>query len=208
LHEPKVKTLYSSHYADEEEDRGTTTSTDTGTGANTSISGAGEQRSPQPREIQLMAKAPSSKASPNLTHLSSTWLKHISRFNLAMLLLLYVTSLHLIGLYTFTKGFLLTRSTNSTVSPPYTDNNPAPIPPTHSKAVILVIDALPITELSTSSWYPYPSCRIVKSKTGSFDYIQHILRPAYFQYATLESYRHWIPLYFHRCRLQFRFTSN
>jgi phosphatidylinositol glycan class O len=115
-----------------------------------------------------MAKAPNSKASPNLTRLSSTWLKHISRFNLAILLLLYVTSLHLIGLYTFTKGFLLTRSTISTVSSPYTvdnyhdpdhssgrNNDPTPIPPTHSKAVILVIDALRTDFISPH--YPSPS---------------------------------------------------
>jgi phosphatidylinositol glycan class O len=104
--------------------------------------------------MALIVQAPDRVPSRNLTQLSSTWLKHISRFNLAILLLLYVTSLHTIGLYIFTKGYLLTRSTISTVSPPYTLDHPAPIPATHSKAVILVIDALRTDFISPH--YPNP----------------------------------------------------
>ncbi|WWC87742.1 uncharacterized protein L201_002634 [Kwoniella dendrophila CBS 6074] len=73
---------------------------------------------------------------------STSWLRKLSRSNLATLILLYITSLHLIGLYLFTKGFLLTRLTIPHVSPSYSPSNPAPLAATHSKAVIIVIDAL------------------------------------------------------------------
>ncbi|KAK6907186.1 phosphatidylinositol glycan, class O [Kwoniella mangroviensis CBS 8886] len=85
---------------------------------------------------------------------SSSWLRNLSRWNLATLLLLYITSLHIIGLYIFTKGFLLTRLTIPHVSPSYTPSSPAPIPATHSKAVILVIDALRTDFISPH--YPSP----------------------------------------------------
>ncbi|WVQ94537.1 hypothetical protein IAU59_001616 [Kwoniella sp. CBS 9459] len=73
---------------------------------------------------------------------SSSWLRNLSRSNLAILVLLYITSLHFIGLYIFTQGFLLTRLTIPHSSPVYSSSNPPPVPPTHSKAVILIIDAL------------------------------------------------------------------
>ncbi|WRT65563.1 uncharacterized protein IL334_002508 [Kwoniella shivajii] len=85
---------------------------------------------------------------------STSWLRNISRSNLAGLILLYITSLHLIGLYVFTKGFLLTRLTIPHVSPSYTPSNPPPLPATHSKAVILVIDALRTDFISP--YYPQP----------------------------------------------------
>ncbi|KAK8861423.1 hypothetical protein IAR55_002242 [Kwoniella newhampshirensis] len=82
-----------------------------------------------------------SQQTPSRTR-SSSWLRDLSRPNLATLLLLYIASLHLVGLYIFTQGFLLTRVTIPTVSPPYSSDNPPPIPARHTKAVILVIDAL------------------------------------------------------------------
>ncbi|WVR03951.1 hypothetical protein IAU60_000950 [Kwoniella sp. DSM 27419] len=84
----------------------------------------------------------SDTASPTSTPRSSSWLRGLSRSNLGALLLVYITSLHLIGLYTFTQGFLLTRLTIPHVSPPYTATDPGPVVPSHSKAVIIVIDAL------------------------------------------------------------------
>jgi phosphatidylinositol glycan class O len=74
--------------------------------------------------------------------LLSAWTRDLSRTSLAALLLLYITSVHLTGLYVFTRGFLLTRISIPSVSPPYTPGSPPIIPPTHSKAVILIIDAL------------------------------------------------------------------
>ncbi|WWC60173.1 uncharacterized protein I303_102738 [Kwoniella dejecticola CBS 10117] len=85
---------------------------------------------------------------------STSWLRNLSRTNLATLILLYITFLHLIGLYIFTKGFLLTRLTIPHVSPKYTVSNPPPIAATHSKAVIIIIDALRTDFISPH--HPYP----------------------------------------------------
>lgn len=99
---------------------------------------------------------PSKPKSPaTVAQLSSTWLRNVSRFNLALLLLLYITTLHLIGLYIFAQGFLLTRSTIPSTSTPYSLESPAPFAPTHSKAVILVIDALRTDFISPH--HPEPS---------------------------------------------------
>ncbi|OCF39604.1 phosphatidylinositol glycan, class O [Kwoniella heveanensis CBS 569] len=73
---------------------------------------------------------------------STSWLRNLSRPNLAILVLLYITALHLIGLYIFTQGFLLTRLTIPHSSPAYSSANSPPVPRTHSKAVVLIIDAL------------------------------------------------------------------
>ncbi|WVQ78774.1 hypothetical protein IAT38_000865 [Cryptococcus sp. DSM 104549] len=86
---------------------------------------------------------------------SSSWLRNLSRSNLAALILLYIASLHLIGLYVFAQGFLLTRLTIPTTSPAYTASNPPPVPPTHSRAVVLVIDALRTDFISPH--HPNPS---------------------------------------------------
>ena len=85
---------------------------------------------------QSTAKEPAIDSSPR------KWLRSLSRINLAVLLLTYITVVHLTGLYIFTRGFLLTRLSIPLTTPPYSANNPAAIPPTHSKAVILIIDAL------------------------------------------------------------------
>jgi phosphatidylinositol glycan class O len=75
------------------------------------------------------------------SHLASlTWTATFSRFSLAVILLFLITIFHAVGLYSFTHGFLLTRLTIPNVSPAY--NGEPPVQPTHSKAVILVIDAL------------------------------------------------------------------
>ncbi|GFZ42758.1 hypothetical protein JCM24511_00476 [Saitozyma sp. JCM 24511] len=93
----------------------------------------------------IPAPAPSPPSS------GSTWTSNLSRRSLALILLLYIAALHLTGLYVFTKGFLLTRLTIPAVSPPYTPDHPPAVPPTHSKAVILIIDALRTDFIS-----PYP----------------------------------------------------
>ncbi|WWC68761.1 uncharacterized protein I206_102695 [Kwoniella pini CBS 10737] len=94
--------------------------------------------SPQPQANRpSVIEGPTTKVSR-----STSWLRNLSRTNLATLILLYITALHVIGLYIFTKGFLLTRLTIPHVSPPYTPENLAPVPATHSKAVIIIIDAL------------------------------------------------------------------
>lgn len=72
----------------------------------------------------------------------SRWLAGVSKPALAFLLLGYITLIHVIGLGTFTQGFLLTRLTIPEVSEPYSATNLPPIPATHSKAVVIVIDAL------------------------------------------------------------------
>ncbi|WWD16671.1 hypothetical protein CI109_101101 [Kwoniella shandongensis] len=99
---------------------------------------------------------PSSEAKPTSSRprSSGSWLRNLSRSNLALLVLLYVTSLHLVGLYTFTQGFLLTRVAIPTVSPAYSVDEPAPIPARYKKAVILVIDALRTDFISPH--YPSP----------------------------------------------------
>lgn len=85
---------------------------------------------------------------------SSSWLRNLSRFNLAALILFYVACLHVIGLYVFTQGFLLSRLAIPHASPAYNVSNPSPIAAIHSKAVIIVIDALRTDFISP--YYPQP----------------------------------------------------
>lgn len=73
---------------------------------------------------------------------ASRWLAGVSKPTLAILLLVYITVLHAIGLGTFTQGFLLTRLTIPEVAEPYSVSNQPPLPATHSKAVVIIIDAL------------------------------------------------------------------
>ncbi len=95
-------------------------------------------------------------ASANFSRLgtTSTWLRNVSRANLAALVIIYIGFVHFLGLYVFTNGFLLSRVSIPLVSPPYTLENPAPIPPTHSKAIILIIDALRADFISP--YHPQP----------------------------------------------------
>lgn len=93
-------------------------------------------------DSHLDAKPSDPKTRSPRVETASSWLRNLSRANLAALLIVYVLLVHLLGLYLFTKGFLLSRVSIPLASPPYTPANPAPIPPTHSKAVLLIIDAL------------------------------------------------------------------
>ncbi|WVF67087.1 hypothetical protein IAT40_001832 [Kwoniella sp. CBS 6097] len=99
------------------------------------LASAGQVSADQPTQATTAAPTPIQKR-------SSSWLRNLSRSNLAILVLLYITSLHLIGLYIFTQGFLLTRLTIPHSSPAYSSSNQPPIAKTHSKAVVLIIDAL------------------------------------------------------------------
>ena len=58
--------------------------------------------------------------------------------HLAVLMLAWLTLLHFAGLWLFTRGFLLSRLALSNV----TDCEDCILPPTHKRAVLLVIDAL------------------------------------------------------------------
>lgn len=73
---------------------------------------------------------------------AARWVAGMSKPTLAVVLMAYIMLVHLVGLGVFTYGFLLTRLTIPDVSPSYSASNPMPMEPTHSKAVIIVIDAL------------------------------------------------------------------
>ncbi|KAI0298191.1 hypothetical protein BC826DRAFT_1103125 [Russula brevipes] len=62
-------------------------------------------------------------------------------------ILLYLFFLHLVGIYLFTRGFLLSRLSLSTVAS-CSDDSPCTLPPTHKRAVLLIIDALRFDFLS------------------------------------------------------------
>ncbi|ORY23418.1 phosphoethanolamine N-methyltransferase [Naematelia encephala] len=93
-----------------------------------------KSRAANPKTIDLSEQEP--------TVVRASLLGGVSRANLAALVLGYIFVVHFVGLYIFTKGFLLTRVTIPITSSPYTIDSPAPLPATHSKAIILVIDAL------------------------------------------------------------------
>ncbi|GMK56312.1 hypothetical protein CspeluHIS016_0301520 [Cutaneotrichosporon spelunceum] len=73
---------------------------------------------------------------------ASAWIEGLSRTSLALLLLIVLLFVHLVSLATFTHGFLLTRLTIPTVSPVYDAMHLPPVAATHSKAVVIIIDAL------------------------------------------------------------------
>ena len=54
-----------------------------------------------------------------------------------LVVLVWVFAVHVVGLYLFTKGFLLTRLSLSQIN-----THDEPLTPTHKRAIILVIDAL------------------------------------------------------------------
>lgn len=90
-----------------------------------------------PVEVSVPAPKPAqTKTQP----ISWSFLRIVSKPNLALIVLLYILVVHLTGLYIFTRGFLLSRVSIPTLSPAY--NGTAPIAPTHNKAVIIIIDAL------------------------------------------------------------------
>ncbi|KAJ9125365.1 hypothetical protein QFC22_000325 [Naganishia vaughanmartiniae] len=69
-------------------------------------------------------------------------LARLSPTSFACLVLVYLTALHAIGLYHFTRGFLLTRLTLDTRSPSYAEDDPVHGLARWDKAIVLVIDAL------------------------------------------------------------------
>ncbi|KAJ9109022.1 hypothetical protein QFC21_000348 [Naganishia friedmannii] len=81
--------------------------------------------------------------SPKLTRpVRHQRLGRLSSTSLACLVLVYLTVLHSLGLYHFTRGFLLTRLTLETRSPSYAADDPVHGLARWGKAVVLVIDAL------------------------------------------------------------------
>ncbi|KAI0272081.1 hypothetical protein BGY98DRAFT_1002678 [Russula aff. rugulosa BPL654] len=63
-------------------------------------------------------------------------------------ILLYLAFLHLVGIYLFTRGFLLSRLSLSTVATCSDPTSPCTLIPTHKRAIILIIDALRFDFLS------------------------------------------------------------
>jgi GPI ethanolamine phosphate transferase 3 subunit O len=57
-------------------------------------------------------------------------------------ILLYLSVLHLVGIYLFTRGFLLSRLSLSDLTSCSNSSSPCTLPPTHKRAVLLIIDAL------------------------------------------------------------------
>ena len=102
-----------------------------------------------------VSRSTSGSSNSSSRHVTSKWLRDLSRANLAALLLVYILFIHLTGLFTFMRGFLLSRLSVPMTSDPYTAAHPAPIPPTHSKAVILIIDALRTDFISPH--HPFPT---------------------------------------------------
>ena len=66
--------------------------------------------------------------------------------------LLYVAALHVIGIYLFTRGFLLSRLSLPTVSS--CPNKNCTLYPTHKRAVVLIIDALRFDFISLNTPQP------------------------------------------------------
>lgn len=65
-----------------------------------------------------------------------------------LLLLLWVVCIHLAGIYLYTKGFLLTRLSLSEISTCPDGDSTCTLPPSHKRAVLLIIDALRFDFLS------------------------------------------------------------
>ena len=79
----------------------------------------------------------------------------LSKYTLAFALFAWVVFLHIAGLSLFTRGFLLTRlalSSKSTCSP----GSECTLPPTHRRAIILIIDALRFDFLAPLDAVPSP----------------------------------------------------
>ncbi|TFY70670.1 hypothetical protein EVG20_g2335 [Dentipellis fragilis] len=62
--------------------------------------------------------------------------------------LLFLAFLHVAGIYLFTRGFLLTRLALSSVTSCGDASIPCSLPPTHQRAVLLIVDALRFDFLS------------------------------------------------------------
>ena len=70
-------------------------------------------------------------------------------------ILLFLFSLHTVGLYLFTRGFLLSRLSLSTVASCTNSASPCTLPPTHQRAVLLIIDSLRFDFLSPHPPQPH-----------------------------------------------------
>ncbi len=70
-------------------------------------------------------------------------------------ILLYLFSLHLLGIYFFTRGFLLSRLSLSTVTSCSDSTSPCTLSPTHKRAVLLIIDSLRFDFLSPHPPQPH-----------------------------------------------------
>ncbi|KAI0263618.1 hypothetical protein BC834DRAFT_938601 [Gloeopeniophorella convolvens] len=69
--------------------------------------------------------------------------------------LLYLALLHLAGIYLFTRGFLLSRLSLSTVASCTDPSSPCTLPATHKRAVLLIIDSLRFDFLSPNPPEPH-----------------------------------------------------
>ena len=77
---------------------------------------------------------------------------------LRLSVLLWLSAIHIIGIYLFTRGFLLTRlslTDYSSCPGPLSSNKNCTLPPTHKRAVFLIIDALRFDFVSPNP--PLPS---------------------------------------------------
>lgn len=91
---------------------------------------------------ETAAPAPGAALPTAARRVTSRWISGLSRTSLALVLFVFITFIHLVGLGTFTHGFLLTRLTIPEVAPVYDATNLPPVQATHSKAIVLIIDAL------------------------------------------------------------------
>ncbi|KAI0299999.1 hypothetical protein B0F90DRAFT_1725887 [Multifurca ochricompacta] len=57
-------------------------------------------------------------------------------------IIFYLAFLHIVGIYLFTRGFLLSRLSLSNTTSCSTSTSPCTLPPTHKRAVLLIIDSL------------------------------------------------------------------
>ena len=81
--------------------------------------------------------SPEQRSSSSLTNRVRRWQPR--RTTLSLIILLWVVFLHVSGIYLFTRGFLLTRMALSDISNSCAD---CTLPPTHSRLILLVVDAL------------------------------------------------------------------
>ncbi|KAH9995319.1 hypothetical protein BJV77DRAFT_1059736 [Russula vinacea] len=82
-------------------------------------------------------------------------------------ILLYLTFLHLVGIYLFTRGFLLSRLSLSTVASCTDPASPCTLKPTHKRAVLLIIDSLRFDFLSPHPPEPHSPYHHNALVTGS-----------------------------------------
>ncbi|KAG8936876.1 mannose-ethanolamine phosphotransferase gpi13 [Tulasnella sp. 418] len=87
----------------------------------------------------------------------SPWVRKLSPYTLATVLLGWVFLMHIIGLLLFTRGFLLTRLSLDTKTSCDPTASTCTLPPTHKKAVFLIIDSLRFDFISPNPPQPADS---------------------------------------------------